>query len=144
MILRYVVLISLCASFSSCASDEATPIDARSGTQSSRPSTHDPSNPTHDGKKEATSVQLLDEARARKLAADFANQELADRKFFMPSGEMEPMPPINPIDWHSVIYVYPDNRIRLRMGGSGGPEAIVSFLPNGSEPQLEHADSAWD
>ena len=144
MITRYAVLISLSVFLSSCSFDNPASIDMRSETQSTSPSTGDASSPERRGEKKTPSIQLLDESQARKLAADFANHELADRKFFMPSGDMEPMPPIHPTHWYSVIYVYRDNRIRLRMGGSGGPEATVSFRPDGSEPKLEHAEYAWD
>ena len=126
MITRYAVLISLSVFLSSCSFDNPA------------------SSPERLGEKKTPSIQLLDESQARKLAADFANHELADRKFFMPSGDMVPMPPIHPTHWYSVYYVYRDNRIRLRMGGSGGPEATVSFRPDGSEPKLEHAEYAWD
>ena len=144
MITRYAVLISLSVFLSSCSFDNPASIDMRSETQSTSPSTGDASSPERLGEKKTPSIQLLDESQARKLAADFANHELADRKFFMPSGDMEPMPPIHSTHWYSVIYVYRDNRIRLRMGGSGGPEATVSFRPDGSEPKLEHAEYAWD
>ncbi|MBP86876.1 MAG: hypothetical protein CMJ64_09185 [Planctomycetaceae bacterium] len=140
MITRYAVLISLSVFLSSCSFDNPASIDMRSETQS----TGDASSPERLGEKKTPSIQLLDESQVRKLAADFANQELADRKFRMPSGDMEPMPPIHPIHWRSVIYVYRDNRIRLRMGGSGGPEATVSFRPDGSEPKLEHEEYAWN
>ena len=94
MITRYAVLISLSVFLSSCSFDNPASIDMRSETQSTSPSTGDASSPERHGEKKTPSIQLLDESQARKLAADFANHELADRKFFMPSGDMEPMPPI--------------------------------------------------
>ncbi|MCP4195015.1 MAG: hypothetical protein GY768_30815, partial [Planctomycetaceae bacterium] len=59
------------------------------------------------------------------------------------NGETE-FSPIEGERWESIVYDYPKRRIVLRFGGYGGWEAIVSFGSDGSDPEVEHAEFAWD
>ena len=88
-------------------------------------------------------IVLLDAAEARRQATVFINRKLRGHTSRAPTGEVV-WRPVSGVIWHSVIYNYRNHRIELRMGGSGGWEAMVTMGPNGDSPKVEHVEFAWD
>ena len=88
-------------------------------------------------------IVLLSAAEVRRRAAVFINRELRERTARGPAGDVA-WRRVSGASWHSVIYNYRSQRIELRMGGSGGWEAHVTMGPQGENPQVEHAEFAWD
>ena len=97
-----------------------------------------------DPARDATeTIVLLDAAEARRQATLFINRELRGHTSRGPTGEVV-WRPVSGVTWHSVIYNYRSQRIELRMGGSGGWEAMVTMGPNGDTPKVETVELAWN
>ncbi len=132
-----IILFSLIG-LASCSSNESAPQSTNVGDGAAEKMV-----PQHTQKDKNQVIHILAENEARRLAAKFLNERLRKRKFLAPNGETE-FSPIEGERWESIVYDYPKRRIVLRFGGYGGWEAIVSLRSDGSDPEVEHAEFAWD
>ncbi|MEE3373132.1 MAG: hypothetical protein VX346_27610 [Planctomycetota bacterium] len=128
-------LASAVASINGCDNVQAPTTNLAPGAKPVAP------HPPREGS--TTKTVLLSGPEARRRATEFINRELRGRTSRGPNGEVV-WRPVSALAWHSVIYNFRNQRIQLRMGGSGGWEAHVTMGPQGETPQVEHAEFAWD
>jgi hypothetical protein len=85
----------------------------------------------------AAEPKVLTEAEARKLATDFANEQLKGRTFEDAAGKKHPAPEIKPAHWR--VVEKKDGRWRLAIDPPDGFIFVVTMNLDGSKPVLEQA-----